>query len=87
MKVWNARNVRRNLLGIAESSAADVPTLESWIEPMRDAMDPENEIEDQYNPKHNKVRAVVQFRLRRNAVLRPLRCGRDRSHSQVLRPA
>jgi len=32
-----------------------VPTLETFLEPMREAMDPENCIEDEYHPKHDDI--------------------------------
>jgi len=39
--------------------AGSRPSLEVYLTPYRDAVDPVNEIEDEYNPKHNKVCVCV----------------------------
>jgi hypothetical protein len=53
MKLWKERDGNFDLL--RQNEAPDT-SINKWYEPVVDAEDPINEIEDQYHPKHDKVK-------------------------------
>ena len=55
-KVWLSRVAGQDYLDVAAKMVKGRrPDLEDYLTPYREAADPENCIEDQYNPKHNKM--------------------------------
>ena len=66
-RVWTIKESTRDI-GAACVAATRLarPTVNEYLEALREAENPDNCIEDEYNPKHNKVRAKPSTLCRRS---------------------